>query len=90
MVPNKNNNKMNKRGYALTDFDSTGMLEIQKIDTDDRFPDDEAAVQQAIKDGVRIIPVDELPANFSRRYLGWVDTPENRKRIAEYAEKQAG
>ena len=35
----------------------------------------------------RIIPVDELPENFDRRYFGWVDTPENRKAIKAYCEK---
>ena len=30
------------------------------------------------------IPEDELPENFDRRYLGWIDTPENRKAIADY------
>ena len=26
----------------------------------------------------------KLMENFERRYLGWIDTPENRKAIAEY------
>lgn len=73
-------------GYAITDFDGTGMLEIQRTDGELIFPDDEAAVEQAIKDGVKIIPVEELPADFPRRYLGWVDTPENRERIRAYCE----
>lgn len=76
------------KGYAVTDFGGTGMLEIQRIDEDGVFPDDEAAVDQAIKDGVAIIPVDELPENFDRRYLGWIDTPENRKRIQEFCESE--
>ena len=46
--------------------------------------DDYAAVAQAIKDGIKFIPVEELPENFDRRYLGWIDTPENRKHIEEY------
>ena len=72
------------KGYTITDFDGTGMLEIQKIDEQDVFPDDEAAVDAAIRDGVKIIPVEELPDNFPRRYLGWIDTPENRKNIQDY------
>lgn len=72
------------KGYAITDFDNTGFLEIQKIDEQNVFPNDEAAVDAAIKDGVKIIPVDELPANFPRRYLGWIDTPENCKNIQDY------
>lgn len=72
------------KGYDIFDFDGTGMLEIQKIDTSKRFENDEEAVSQAIKDGIKIIPVEELPENFDRKYLGWVDTEENRKRIEEY------
>lgn len=72
------------KGYDIFDFDGTGMLEIQKIDTSKRFADDEEAVRQAIKDGIKIIPVEELPKNFDRKYLGWIDTEENRKRIKEY------
>lgn len=76
------------KGYAAVDYDGTGMLEIQRIDDEAVFPDDEAAVAQAIKDGVAIIPVDELPENFDRRYLGWIDTPENRERIRAYCGKE--
>lgn len=72
------------KGYAITDFDCTGMLEIQRIDAAGIFEDDEEAVEQAVKDGIKLIPVNELPIEFGRRYLGWVDTPENRERIEEY------
>lgn len=75
------------KGYAITDFDGTGMLEIQKIDDLDIFNNDEEAVEQAIKDGIKIIPIEELPEKFDRRYLGWIDTPENRKKIEECTEK---
>lgn len=77
------------KGYDITDFDGTGMLEIQKIDELGIFKSDEEAVESAIKDGVAIIPVKELPENFDRRYLGWIDTPENRKRIVKYCEEIA-
>ena len=60
------------------------MLEIQRIDEEAIFPSDEEAVAQAIKDEIAVIPVDELPASFKRRYLGWIDTPENRERIWAY------
>lgn len=80
-------NIMNKRkGYDITNFDGTGMLEIQKIDEENVFESDDEAVEQAIKDGIKIIPVEELPENFDRKYLGWIDTPENRERIKEYCE----
>lgn len=60
------------KGYDITDFDGTGMLEIQKIDELGIFKSDKDAVEQAIKDGVAIIPVKELP--------------ENRERIVKYCE----
>lgn len=75
---------MENRGYYIIDFDCTGLLEIQKIDVMNVFESDEEAVEQAIKDGIKIIPVDELPENFDRRYFGWIDTEENRKAIKEY------
>ena len=71
----------------LRDFNGTGMLEILRLDALNTFKDDQTAVSQAIKDGVKIIPVNELPDNFDRRYLGWIDTKENRKAIKEYCEK---
>lgn len=58
------------------------------ISDDGVFEDDEEAVQQAIQDGVKLIPVEELPEDFDRRYLGWIDTPENRQRIQEYCAKR--
>lgn len=72
------------KGYDVTDFDGTGMLEIQRIDELGIFKDDEEAVEQAIKDGIKLIPVDELPSNFDRKYLGWIDTEKNRKAIENY------
>ena len=76
-----------EKGYDIFDFDGTGMLEIEKIDEENVFTDDEEAVEQAIKDGIKIIPIEELPENFDRRYLGWIDTEENRKKIAEYCSR---
>lgn len=72
------------KGYDIFDFDGTGLLEINRIDEVNAFEDDEEAVEQAIKDGVKIIPIEELPDNFDRKYLGWIDTKDNRKRITEY------
>lgn len=72
-------------GYAIFDYDGTGMLEIEAIGDIGAFDgDDEKATEQAIKDGVKIIPIEELPENFDRKYLGWIDTVENRKCIEEY------
>lgn len=75
-------------GYAVFDFDGTGMLEIEAIGCMDAFEcDDEKATQKAIEDGIKVIPIEELPENFNRRYLGWIDTPENREKIQEYCMK---
>lgn len=73
-----------KYGYAIFDFDGTGLLEIAMINDMEIFNGDEEAVEQAIKDGIKIIPIEELPDNFDRSYLGWIDTPENRKAIEGY------
>ena len=78
---------MKNKGYDIFDFDGTGILEVEKIDELNMFSSDEEAVEQAIKDGVRIIPIEELPENFDRKYLGWIDTEENRKRIADYCKR---
>ena len=75
------------KGYDIFDFDGTGMLEINRIDAVGAFDGDEEAVKQAIKDGVKIIPIEDLPQNFDRRYLGWIDTVENRKTIGDYCNK---
>ena len=49
------------KGYAVTDFNGLGIYEIEKIDEENVFEDDEEAVEQAIKDGVKSIPEEELP-----------------------------
>lgn len=74
-----------ERGYDVALRDN--MLEIQGIDEIGKFERDEAAVEQAVKDGIPLIPVEELPADFQYRWFGWVDTPKNRAAIAEDAQK---
>lgn len=75
-------------GYDVFNFDGTGMLQIEAIGDVDAFESDEDAVEEAIADGVKIIPIYELPDNFDRKYLGWIDTPENRKIIEEYCKNK--
>ena len=70
------------KGYAIFDID--GRLHIERIDEVGCFNDDIEAKEQAIKDGVKIIPVEDLPENFDLKELGWIDTEENKKRIAEF------
>ena len=75
------------KGYDVFEFNFTGMLEIERIDELEVLESDREAVEQAIKDGVKIIPLDELPKEMVREdlfYLGWIDTPENRKAIEDY------
>lgn len=72
------------KGYEIFDFDGTGMLEIEAINDVGCFDSEEEAARQAMRDGIKLIPIEELPENFDRRYLGWIDTEENRKRIEAY------
>lgn len=79
-----------ERGYAVFDFNRTGLLEIEKIDAvftgTDYDVTDEDCAKEAEKSGFcKIIPVDELPENMAdKRKYGWVDTPENRKNIRKF------
>lgn len=77
------------KGYETFDFDGTGMLQIEAIGDVDAFESDEDAVEEAIANGIKIISVHELPDNFDRRYLGWIDTPENREAIEQYCKNES-
>lgn len=77
------------KGYETFDFDGTGMLQIEAIGDVDAFESDEDAVEEAIADGIKIIPVYELPDNFDRKYFGWIDTPENREAIEQYCKNES-
>lgn len=77
------------KGYLIVNYGGTGMLEIQKDDSNNTFSSDEEAVMQAFNDGIKIIPVNELPEDFDRRYFGWIDTPENRRKIEEYCQNRS-
>lgn len=83
-----------ERGYDIFEFNNTGLLEIEKIDcaydgvTED-IDDEDCAIEAQRSGFCKIIPVDELPENFERRYFGWVDTPENRTAIADYCKSQS-
>ena len=62
------------------------------IDNNSTYNDGLAAREAERIGYCKIIPVDELPNPFiyngiNRRYFGWVDTPENRKRIEEFCKK---
>ena len=76
-----------RKGYVIAAFNFTDMLEVERDDSMDIFEDDEQAVEAAVADGIRIIPVDELPESFDRRYYGWIDTPENRRAIQRYCDE---
>lgn len=80
--------KCNK-GYAIFDYDGTGLLDIEAIGDVDAF-DDVEANKRAEADGIKIIPVDQLPINMPEdmRWYGWVDTDDNRNKIAEYCARR--
>ena len=75
------------KGYDIFDYDGTGLLDIERIDEIGAFNTDKEATEQAIKDGIKIIPISELPINLceSMKFYGWIDTPENRKALEVYA-----
>ncbi len=83
-----------ERGYDIFNYDCMGLLQIEAVC--DCYPhddcDDEAAAREAERSGFcKIIPVEELPANFelnehSARWFGWIDTAENRNAIKKYCE----
>ena len=90
-----------ERGYTIFDFNGTGLLEIEAIYdvydykfTNDTDITDEDCAYEAERSGFcKIIPVEELPENMiwdgqSRRWFGWVDTPENRKNIFDFFKDQ--
>ena len=87
-----------ERGYTHFDFDGTGLLEIERIDacydsSDSDDTTDEDCAYEAERSGFcKIIPISELPNPFTDgkhdlRYFGWIDTPKNRERIKEYADR---
>ena len=76
-----------RKGYVIAAFNLTDMLDVERDDSMNVYEDDEQAVEAAVADGIRIIPVDELPENFDRRYYGWIDTPENRRAIQRYCDQ---
>ena len=76
-----------RKGYVIAAFNFTDMLEVERDDSMNVFEDDEQVVEATVADGIKIIPVDELPENFDRRYYGWIDTPENRRAIQQYCDK---
>lgn len=82
-------------GFTIFNREGIGILEVCRIDCEwvgwgedgSTDIDDEDCAHEAERLGIcKIIPVDELPANFEYRYFGWVDTPENRAAIKAFCE----
>ena len=86
-------------GYEIFNFDGLNLFQIEEVCAVGNFTRyieengieicaDELAAIQAETDGYcKIIPVNELPITFNRRYFGWVDTPKNRKAIQDYCDE---
>lgn len=74
------------KGYAIFDYEGTGLLELCKIDDVGAFENDYKASLKAKKDGINIIHRKDLPKNMpcDMRYHRWIDTEENRKNLANY------
>ncbi|MEE3416425.1 MAG: hypothetical protein VZR53_13770 [Prevotella sp.] len=73
------------------------MFEIERIDdcyvgftaNDPYCEDIDCAIEAARSGFCKIIPIAELPKRLANKigcpnYYGWIDTPKNRKAIAEY------
>ena len=70
--------------YSTTSFHMNGMEEIEPKWAIWNMPIYACAKHAAKTGRYRIIPTKELPYNFPYKYYGWIDTPENRKKIEEY------
>lgn len=68
------------RGYVVSEYNNTGLYDIERIEKIGVFADNAEAIATAEKDGVQIIPVEELPEGMPEklRFYGWVDSPANR------------
>lgn len=92
-----------ERGFDIFDFDGLGIYGIEAIcdaHVDKREDgtyyvtesyDDEEAAREAERIGFcKIIPTEEIPETFILNdFYGWVDTPENRKKIKEISDYYA-
>lgn len=80
------------KGYTIGENGecTKGELSVMKIDDMQLFDSDIEAAEQAQKDGVKLISSKEL--RFGRdndmRHYRYIDTPENRKLLAEYLPKE--
>ncbi len=79
-------------GYMIANSDDLpeGVTVIMRLDDMQVFGDDHAAALQAEKDGIKLIPKDELDFRLDedgeideRSHYDYIDTPENRKLLKE-------
>lgn len=83
-----------RRGYGIFTRSAMECDEINRYDAcyyNEPMPSDEDCAIEAERSGFcKIIPISELPENFKTefgddaRWFGWVDTPKNRKTIADW------
>lgn len=73
-----------RRGYSVFTSDyGNGATHIERIDDMDAFESDAEAVEQAERDGIKIIHDIELPEEHQAAYI---DIPENRELLKDLAE----
>lgn len=79
-------------GYGIFWHENSLILKIERIDEVQAFDNDIQAKEKAIEDGIKVIPIEELPSNMpdEDKQMGWIDTKENRKHIKEHYKNQRG
>ena len=70
------------KGYDIVADRTTGILKLISLDM--VFKTLQEAVEQAVKDGLRIIPAEEVPDKLREKKEAWLDTYINRQKITEY------
>ena len=75
------------KGYVIVKDEDKGAFEVLKDDECDLFETDEQAIEQAIKDGIKIIPENEQHNIYHMCYSGWIDTAANRETLRFYNEE---
>ena len=76
--------KEQTRGWTIKSAAPYGIVKIVADRELTIYSSDEEAVAAAVTAGMSVIPESELPENFQKPRLGWVDNPINRLKIKHH------